>query len=156
MAKSTDAEMEKRITAVYDLLLIGTSRAGIVQYAAEKWQVETRIVDTYIRRARNLLKKHTATSRELALATARARLNLLYQKALAAKDYRGALAVQKEINALEALYAPPAAQTLRLIGLDDNQLIELAQLLEANGYKPSDIFNNMLRRLAANKPKDTP
>ena len=105
MAKSTDAEVEKRVTAVYDRLLEGESRAEILRYASNQgWSVDPRSVDTYIRRARNLLKKHAQSNRELALGTARARLNRLFQKALSGNDIRGALAVQKELNALSDVY----------------------------------------------------
>jgi hypothetical protein len=61
--KSTDAEVERRVTDVYNLLLIGTSRAGIPQFAS-RWDVDARSVDMYIRRAKNQIKKQAAVQRD--------------------------------------------------------------------------------------------
>ena len=106
MGKSTDAEIATRVTDVYNLLLVGTSRPAILQYAS-KWGVSSRSVDTIIRRAKNEIRKHAAIDREEAMGSALARLEMLFQRALAAKDIRGALAVQKELNQLADLYPGP-------------------------------------------------
>ena len=50
------------------------------------------------------------------MATARARLEMLFQRALAAKDIRGALAVQKELNQLADLYPAPPLSLKALSG----------------------------------------
>jgi hypothetical protein len=148
MTKSTDAEMELRVSTVYDLLLSGTERAAIVRYAAKTWNVQSRIVDTYLRRAKALLAEHAATDRTQQLGMARARLNMLFAKALANKSYATALAVQRDINTLEALYAPPAERTLKLIGMDSVEIAEFAALLEANGMKLAEVVASMKLRLA--------
>lgn len=154
MAKSTDAEMEQRVTEVYDLLLTGTSRPAILAHAS-KWEVDARSVDTYIRRAKAEIKKQAAVERDNALGLAFARLELLFQRTLSAKDYRGALAVLRELNALADLYPMPQPQTIRLLGMDAQKLAELERLFEANGLNPADVFNSMFVRLA-NAAKEKP
>ncbi len=148
MTKSTDAEMELRVSTVYDLLLSGTERAAIVRYAAKTWAVQSRVVDTYIRRAKMLIAHYAATDRTQQLGMARARLNMLFAKALANKSYATALAVQREINALEALYAPPAERTLKLIGMNAVEIAEFAALLEANDINLAEVIASMKLRLA--------
>ena len=115
MTKSTDAEIATRVTDVYNLLLLGTSRPAILQYAS-KWGVSSRSVDTIIRRAKNEIRKHAAIDREEAMATTRARLEMLFQRALAAKDIRGALAVQKELNRACRPLPSAAAQPQGAVG----------------------------------------
>lgn len=157
--KATDAEYEQRVTAVYGLILNGASRPDILAYAAKEtdkkqaWSVDDRQVDNYIRDARKLLKAHARVDRDYQLGQARERLNLLFARAMSIMDYKTALAVQKEINALEGLHAEPAAQTLRLIGLDTMQLGQLVEALESANIKPSDAFAAMMQRLAQGKPK---
>ncbi len=151
MGKSTDAEMEQRISDVYNLLLLGTSRPAILQYAS-KWKVDPRSVDTYIRRAKAEIKRHAKTQREAALGLARARLELLFQKALTAKDIRGALAVQKELNALADLYPPPP-QTLKGLLAESGAPVDRAfwsailHGLKTAGLDPAEVLNVMLQKL---------
>ena len=52
--KSTISEIDKRVNAVYELLLSGHSRTQIIQHASEKWEVCDRQAETYIKRARDL------------------------------------------------------------------------------------------------------
>ena len=52
--KASISEMDKRVNAVYELLLSGHSRTQIVQYVAENWQISERQAETYIKRARDL------------------------------------------------------------------------------------------------------
>src|SRR5579871_6058262 len=99
MAKPTDAELERRVSAVYKLILRGADRARILQYAAkQEWGVEARSVDGYIARAKTLLRKQADADRADELGKARARLNMLFSMALRGEnpDLRTALAVQKE------------------------------------------------------------
>ena len=52
--KSTISEIDKRVNAVYELLLSGHSRTQIIQHASENWEVCDRQAETYIKRARDL------------------------------------------------------------------------------------------------------
>lgn len=107
MPKSTSVETEARISKVYEMLISGAKRAEILQYATKKeWGVDDRQVDNYIARAKHAISQQSEVKRNYILGTARARLNLLFYRALNIQDYKTALAVQKEINALEGLNAP--------------------------------------------------
>lgn len=136
MAKATNAQTTRRVTAIYKLILLGADRESIMQYVTkEGWDVETRMIDDYAARARKLLIELTKTDRENQLALARARLNLLFAKTVALNDYKTALAIQKDINALEGLYAPAITEN-RMSGavgiknVDDMTDEELARFIQ--------------------------
>lgn len=127
MSKVNNAESEKRVTEIFNLLVLGTSRADILQYCAKKrlesdgavWDVETRQIDVYIKKARENLAKIAEYKRNEQLGIALERLNTLYKNNLKVQDYKGALAVQREINTLLGLHAP---QEVRHTGKDGGVL----------------------------------
>jgi len=107
MKKATNAEASQRTRAVYEKLVQGASRAEILQYVAkEAWGINERSIDYYIQRATKKLEKEAAPAREIELGKAKARLAMLFARSLQIKDYKGALAIQKEINTLLGLNAP--------------------------------------------------
>lgn len=149
MAKSTDAEMERRVTEVHRLLLTGSTRAEIVRYAANAWLVESRIVDTYIARARRLIRAQANIDRASELGQARSRLNLLFSEAYFVGDLRTALAVQKELNALGGLY-PPEEVEVKHSWLSP----DIEELLNEMGIDDSGVvreFEAMVREIAATR-----
>lgn len=107
-AKATNAEVDRRVTTVFGLIVAGCTRAEIIRYSAEKttWGVESRQIDAYIAQATVQLGEASKTSRAVELGKALARLNDLYAKSLRIQDYKACLAMQKEISELLALYAP--------------------------------------------------
>lgn len=110
MAKEDKANavlVEQRTLEIYHCLLVGKRRAEILQYVAEKkWNIETRTIDDYIRRAGVLFRKQSENQRARELGKAIERMNYLFMKTLDDKDYRTALAVQKEMGILLGLNAP--------------------------------------------------
>ena len=66
--RSTQAELHLRRNTVYGMLADGASRASIVQFAAETWNVTERQADTYIKDARLLIEKECDLSRPAFLA----------------------------------------------------------------------------------------
>lgn len=50
--KPTKAEIERRISTVYQLMIDGLDRSRILQYVSEKWRVTERTTDSYIAAAR--------------------------------------------------------------------------------------------------------
>lgn len=104
--KATDAEILKRIAAVHKLLVAGAARASIVQYGSSQWNVTDRQVDDYIARAKETLKAQTDRDKDNNLAMAIARMQEIYQECKSAKNYKGAISAQIEINKLLGLYAP--------------------------------------------------
>ena len=111
------------MTEIFNLLVLGTSRADILQYCSKKreeskiqtpqnvqWDVGERQIDEYIRHARKRLKQSASYQRDEMLGIAIERLNRLYKDNLKVQDYKGALAVQREINTLLGLHAPQQVQ----------------------------------------------
>lgn len=81
--KSTQAEIDQRVNAIYHLLLRRESRATICGFAREKWGVSDDQTDRYIARARALMAEEAAADR----ATARSE-HLAIRKDLFNKLYR--------------------------------------------------------------------
>ena len=81
MARSTAAETDFRIKAVYGLLCDGKSRGEIVQFAADQWGLKTRMTDELIARAREALAKDCEMARPAYLAEVLARLRNYEQQA---------------------------------------------------------------------------
>lgn len=52
MAKSTDIEVDLRVSEVFKMLLRNISRGDIVQHASERWGITDRQTDTLIKRAK--------------------------------------------------------------------------------------------------------
>ena len=72
--KVTNAESRLRTQEIYGLLSTGHSRARIVRIYTEKWQVSERQIDTYIKKARDLLFADADLARPAWLAEALQRL----------------------------------------------------------------------------------
>lgn len=118
--KSTKAEVKRRIRAISKLLLNGASRADILQYAIELWSISEAMVDKYIAKANEGFKQSAAFNNDAEVGKAINRLNRLYMAHIENKDYREALAVQKELNKLLGLYAPEKKE---ITGADGGAII---------------------------------
>tara|TARA_Y100001973_G_scaffold8273_1_gene11420 strand:+ start:848 stop:1177 length:330 start_codon:yes stop_codon:yes gene_type:complete len=78
--KGTKYEVISRVNDVYGLLASGLARQEIILHCAEKFNVSERQADTYITRARELIKKDCELSRPAFLAECLTRLRN-YEKA---------------------------------------------------------------------------
>lgn len=103
--KATDAEVLRRVATVCKLMIAGASRTTIVQYGSTQWSVSDRQIDDYISRAKLDIATMTDKDKESNLNMAMARMNDIYQQCYAAKNYKGAMSAQIEINKLLGLYA---------------------------------------------------
>jgi hypothetical protein len=142
MAKrNTDYEVNRRVEEVANLLVIEQKRAEIIQFAANKnWQISDRQVDTYIKKAKELLKTEAQESTKNRLAErakAKRALVTMRNKCMNIQDYARAIQAQKEINKLFALYEPQesllsvATWQDRAIQDIKNGVIEYSELVEA-------------------------
>jgi hypothetical protein len=106
--KPTKAELEIRVAAVQDVLLLGLRPKEIWRYLTEKknWKISQRTVDRYIQLATKQIVKAAALEREYELGRAKKRLDHLYQRNIAIQDFKAALAVVREMNALLGLNEP--------------------------------------------------
>ena len=104
MPKSTSAEMDSRIAAVYRLLLEGARRRDIMQYNKDAgWNVCESMVDRYIAIATAEIAEVTELEKQTALGMAYKRLDMLFSEAHRDKDFKTCLAVQRELNELGGL-----------------------------------------------------
>lgn len=104
--KATDAEILRRVATVHKLIVAGASRASIQQYSATTWGLSDRPIDEYIARAKETIKEQTDKDKDNNLALAIQRMSDIYQQCYSAKNYKGAITAQVEINKLLGLYAP--------------------------------------------------
>lgn len=109
MARPTTALLTERTHTIALMLVRGKSRADVLQYGAEIGLTE-RVTDEYIRRATALIADELEGEREAEIIKSRLRLERLFERAYATRQYRTALAVVKEINALMGLYPPVRAE----------------------------------------------
>ncbi len=103
--KLTKAARVARIQEVINLISMGFSRQDIRRYTAKNtnWNVPDRCLDRYLAEAREQLEKLAAEDAKYELGVGKARLNELYKRAFANKDYKAALAAQKERHELLGL-----------------------------------------------------
>jgi len=104
--RTSKTENEKRVLAVFKMLLAGAKRADIVQYASSSrgWRVVPRTADGYIRKARDRFLEASKVDREEEYGKARERLEDLYAMNLKAGDLRAAHAVLSDTAELLGLY----------------------------------------------------
>jgi len=93
--KSTNAEINLRVTEVYGLLTRGYSRKQILQHATEAWGVSDRMGDHYIAKARDLIDADCNLSRPAFLAECLAGIRAIRQQAEARNNHGVALACVK-------------------------------------------------------------
>lgn len=107
-AQSHAAELEKRVSQIFDLLMNGMSRRQICQFASKNtdWDVDPRTIDRYIARANEEIRRIGRADRELEMVKTHARLHELYMRCLRIQDYKTCLSVQKEIALLYGLHEP--------------------------------------------------
>lgn len=125
--KATDAEVLRRVATVHKLMVAGASRASIQQYAIKTWGLSESPVDVYIARAKESIKEQTDRDKDHNLAMALARMEEIYQECKSAKNYKGALAAQKEINLLLGLYAATKMEHSGSVSLTWEQMVAKAQ-----------------------------
>src|SRR3990167_2619821 len=121
-----------RTEQVLELLAAGLSRREIIRWAAEKteWAVGSRTIDRLIRRAGKLFESESAPLRAREIGKSLRRLEMLFSRCLAEKDYKGALAVEARRIALLGLDAAPAAAGRPAFSQADN-VIEFSPIGES-------------------------
>ena len=127
--KSTRATVIARVDVVYRLMLLGLNRQRIIDHVASKypaWGSSSRSIDRYMAQAKVLLEEAGQHDRSFEFGRALARLHDLYARCVNAKDYRGAIAVQNQINDLCGLYPPRRT----VVSIEDMSLSEINEEIE--------------------------
>ena len=106
MAKASRTETERRIAEVLQLLVSGVPRAAIVASCSARWGLSARQVDSYLSRARETLRSGAAFDRSLEVGRAIARHDVIFAKALAERNWRLAMQIERTRAQLLGLNAP--------------------------------------------------
>lgn len=129
------ADIETRISHVYDWILEGQPSHAIVQKVAELWGIQERMAREYISRATERLK---AESQARASTTLEDHLNArwhCYRRAHESGDTKTAAMILKDIGRLQCLYASDRSLLARA-GLDES----LKEQLESADSAAADIL----------------
>jgi len=144
--KTDAAEIERRITAVYEMIIQGKRRGSIVRFAAETWGVGSRQTETYIARARAIMVADLEVERDKLLGQAIAQRNDLYRRSHEKEKYWHCLEIAKDREQLLGLYfntedhikaVQAAGYEVRPKGADSSDGSELADRA-AEDFFPSD------------------
>lgn len=152
--KSTAAEIEQRVNAVFGLLVNGAKRWQIIKFAnADKqaWGVGERQIDTYIATATALIVEAAAANRTYELGRAKARLDTIFASTMTLQDYQRALSANDQYNKLLGLYPPQVHIINHLFekaGLSVELVTDLLDALQSRGIAASEVFNSMLAELS--------
>ena len=95
-AGTTQAEIEYRVAIIATLVLRGKSRFDIVQFGTKKWKIKDRQVDEYIKKAKDKIEEESQSTIASDIATARARLQMLFDKAVGNEDWGLARVINKD------------------------------------------------------------
>lgn len=114
--RATQAEVENRVAVVVEMILQGYPRHKILSYGLKEWKIRAKGTDTYISKAKKIIKEIANQDSEMEFEKAKARLNDLYSKAFKNKDYRECRNIQAELNKLTGVYAPVKQQHTGDIG----------------------------------------
>ena len=135
--KATKAEIERRVNAVYKLLINYASRGDICQYASTTWGVDVRTADRYIATATDRLKELTATERAEELGKAKALRYALIKEARQAGDRMQAHIFLTGFEKLYGLQAPSKVEHSGTLTLEQAAQLtdeELDAKLKERGY----------------------
>lgn len=87
--KATDAEIELRISTIYEMVVKGCSRKYIVRYCAETWNIASRQTDEYLSRVYLEIKEtYGQDYKEKLIEKQLAQLDDLYVKNYTIEDFR--------------------------------------------------------------------
>jgi len=89
--KATKIEVDMRVTRVARLLANGAVRSDIVQYCAKEWDVAERQSDTYIAKAREIIRADWESDRLTFTAEILAQLASLQKEARKTNNLNAAL-----------------------------------------------------------------
>jgi hypothetical protein len=87
--KCTDAELQQRITQIYELLINAWNRQDILRYVDEQtdWNICESQIDNYITKAKAIIKQNAENTQEEWLNETKNRLSDLYKKNMSLKRY---------------------------------------------------------------------
>jgi hypothetical protein len=108
MAKSTNAEIERRVSDIYPLVVSGLPSRDIRRYVTDKcdWTADQRTIERYMAKARAIIHEKADYDRTEKLSEALAFLEDVRGRSAAKGNDRVAIAAQRELNDLLGLKEP--------------------------------------------------
>ena len=101
--KSTKAEIDRRIHTVVKLLSSAKTKSYILRFCTEEWGVQKRQAETYLQRAREIIKADYSVERSEFLGTRLALLDEIIEASIRCKQHSnavGALKLQAQLTRL--------------------------------------------------------
>lgn len=100
LTRGQNKELIQRTAKVAELMMQGLTGGQIWQYASEKlhWKTSERNIYRYMKAANEQFAKEAQAKHSEEFGKALRRLNYLFANCLKIQDYKGALAMQREIN----------------------------------------------------------
>ncbi len=148
MEKADTKESLDRVRIITELKLRGASRSDIIEYCRKEWGIERAQVDCYIRKVNEGLVEEAKRDTEELFAEARAKNNIIYERAFKKNDFRTALAANKEQSELCGLKTIKIEQKLEvkekeldISSLSEDELRQLKAIQEKI-EKANNIINN--------------
>ena len=106
MSKSTNAQLELRVSTVAEMIIKGQGRDKILRYGSKEWNVSDRQIDEYLAKAWEKIGRNTDYDIKREIKLQRARFEDLYQKNYTIQDYREARQVLDSIAKMLGLNQP--------------------------------------------------
>lgn len=86
------------------MILNGHSSRDIMKHGREEWKVSKRQTEKYISRVQEILELTSSVNRNRSYGLAVGRLEMIYSRATANKDYKTALMTLKQLHELQGLF----------------------------------------------------
>jgi hypothetical protein len=103
--RATQAELIARRQEIQQLILQGVNSQDIVDQMVKKWETSKRAISEDIRAIHKEWQETAPQETQEAKNKYLDRLEMLFNKALDAEQFKTALDVQKEINKIQGLYS---------------------------------------------------
>lgn len=120
--KSSNAEFQKRVLIVLEMVVSGMRRREIIQNISEnealKWKVDVRQIDNYIAEAQKEIDKYSEKNKDATYKKCKARLDFLWRKNVAVKDYKAAMLVVDREAKIDGIDAPTKVANTTVDGQD--------------------------------------
>lgn len=140
--KITNAELDERVSIIFELLCKGVTSHEIFQYVSKnyEWNVSERQLYNYLGKANEKFKELSEKHKDIEFGKSVTRLNLLFYRSLKIQDYKTCLQIQKEIGLLFGLNEPTKTENNvnlkdELSGVDYSKLSDATLKEIANATK---------------------
>lgn len=149
--KSTKAETNRRIFAMYGKMLGGADRQTLLRYGAETWGLSTRQIEDYMTSARRWMSEAQEESKDKELSKSVAQRLDLYFQALDEGNITVCHEIRKDLDKLRGLYP---SEKLKLTGMIKTEAkSDVTQVLDTKIDGTNKTLAEIVRDAYRNKAK---